>query len=40
MSFASVTKNVGKIENSIIYWLSMILIWFFYFWKVDYDSFR
>jgi hypothetical protein len=40
MSFASVRKNVGKIQKSITYWLSMILIWFFHFWKVDYDSFR
>jgi hypothetical protein len=40
MSFASVTKNVGKIQKSITYWLSTILIWFFHFWKVDYDSFR
>jgi len=31
MNFASVTKNVGKIQKSIIYWLSMILIDFFIF---------
>jgi len=40
MSFAIVTKNLGKIQKSITYWLSTILIWFFDFWKVDYDSFR
>jgi hypothetical protein len=40
MSFVGVTKSVGKIQKSIIYWLSMILIWFFHFSKVDYDSFR
>jgi hypothetical protein len=40
MSFVSVTKHVGKIQKSITYWLSMILIWFFHFWKVDYESFR
>jgi hypothetical protein len=26
MSFVSVTKDVGKIQKSIIYWLSTILI--------------
>jgi len=31
MSFVNVTKNVGKIQKSITYWLSMILIWFFIF---------
>jgi hypothetical protein len=40
MSFTGVTKNVDKIQKSITYWLSTILIWFFHFWKVDYDSFR
>jgi hypothetical protein len=40
MSFANVTKNVNKTQKSIIYWLSMILIWFVHFWKVDYDSFK
>jgi hypothetical protein len=40
MSFVSVTKNVGKIQKSITYWLSTNLIWFFHFWKVDYDNFR
>jgi hypothetical protein len=40
MSFAGVTKSVGKIQKFITYWLSMILIWFFHFGKVDYDSFR
>jgi len=38
MNFAGVTKNVGKIQKSITYWLSTILIWFVYFWKVDYDA--
>jgi hypothetical protein len=37
MSFTHVTKNVGKIQKSITYWLSTILIWIF---KVDYDSFK
>jgi hypothetical protein len=36
MSFA----GVGKIQKFITYWLSMILIWFVHFWKVDYDSFK
>jgi hypothetical protein len=40
MSFAGVTKNVGKIQKFITYWLSTILIWFFHFWKVDYDNFK
>jgi hypothetical protein len=40
MSFVGVTENVGKIQKSITYWLSMILIWLFHFWKVDYDNFR
>jgi hypothetical protein len=40
MNFVSVTKNVGKIQKSITYWLSTIFIWFFYFWKIDYDSLR
>jgi hypothetical protein len=40
MSFVGVTKNVGKIQKSITYWLSTILIWFFHSWKVDYDSFK
>jgi hypothetical protein len=40
MSFASVTKDVGKIQKSITYWLSTILILIFHSWKVDYDSFR
>ncbi len=31
MSFVNVTKNVDKIQKSITYWLSMILIWFFIF---------
>jgi hypothetical protein len=40
MSFAGVTKNVSKIQKSITYWLSMILIWLFHFLEVDYDSFK
>jgi hypothetical protein len=40
MSFVGVTKNVGKIQKSIIYWLSTILIWFFHSWKFDYDNFK
>jgi hypothetical protein len=40
MNFVGVTKNVGKIQKSNTYWLFMILIWFFHFWKVDYDSFK
>jgi hypothetical protein len=40
MSFVGVTKNAGKIQKFITYWISNILIWFFHFWKVDYDSFR
>jgi len=40
MSFVSMTKNVEKIQKSITYWLSMILILFFHSWKIDYDSFR
>jgi len=40
MSFVNVTKSVGKIQKSIIYWLYTILIWFFNFWKVDYDSLK
>jgi hypothetical protein len=39
MSIAQVTKNVGKIQKSITYWLSTIMIWFFHSWKVDYDNF-
>jgi hypothetical protein len=31
MSFAGVTKSVGKIQKSITYWLSMILFDFFIF---------
>jgi len=40
MSFVGVTKNVGKTQKSITSYLSTILIWFFHFWKVDYDSFK
>jgi hypothetical protein len=40
MSFVGLTKSVGKIQKSITYWLSMILILFFHSWKVDYNSFR
>jgi hypothetical protein len=29
MSFVDVTKIVGKIQKSISYWLSVILIYFF-----------
>jgi hypothetical protein len=34
MSFVSVIKNVGKIQKSITYWLSMIFIWFFIFGRL------
>jgi len=40
MNFASVTKSVGKIQKSITYELSMILIWFVHFWKADYDNLK
>jgi len=40
MNFVGVTKNVGKIQKFITYLLSTILICFFHFWKIDYDSFR
>jgi len=38
MSFAGVTKGVRKIQNSITYWLSTILIRFFHSWKNDEKS--
>jgi hypothetical protein len=35
-----VRKSVGKFQKSITYWLSIILICFFHFWKDDYDTFK
>jgi hypothetical protein len=29
MNFAGVTKNVGKVQETITYRLSMVLLWFF-----------
>jgi hypothetical protein len=40
MSFKGVRKSVRKIQKSITYWLSIILICFFHFCKVNYDSFK
>ncbi len=34
MSFRSVKKSVGKIQKSITYWLSIILICFFIFGRL------
>jgi hypothetical protein len=33
-------KKCEEIQKSISYWLSMILIWFFNSWKVNYDNFK